>query len=165
MAEVTGVIEAVSSKDVNTRFGTKPTYSFKVSGQWYKTGFKKMPHGEGETVSFPFSEGKYGNEVDPAKVKAVSATGGSAAPAAPKSTTAAFSRPFPIPALSGERAIVRQNALTNAREVLQWLWTDAKVVDRDEVAEEIIRLARRFELYTTGDEDAAIAAEGANEKD
>ena len=37
---MTGVVEATSTKEVNTKFGPKPTYSMKVNGNWVKCGFK-----------------------------------------------------------------------------------------------------------------------------
>jgi hypothetical protein len=66
---------------------------------------------------------------------------------------------FPIPALDGQRAIVRQNAITNARE-LYAASKGGKVFDfsRD-VAAEIVSVARFFEAYACGDLDMAAAIE------
>ena len=36
MTMMTGIVEAVSTKDVTTKFGTKPTYSIKINGGWVK---------------------------------------------------------------------------------------------------------------------------------
>lgn len=62
---------------------------------------------------------------------------------------------FPIDPRDGQRSIIRQNALTNARE----LWVDMLGVvsdtegkDMEKLVEDIIDTARRFESYTAGDE-------------
>ena len=158
--KMTGVVEQVGSKDVTTRFGNKPTYSFKVNGEWYKLGFKKAPAVvEGANVSFDYTPGKYGNEVDPMSV--MPSTAAPTAPAAgvagvPRSTGGGRNGVFPIPAEDGQRSIVRQNALTNAREFYcaRSGGKGGTYLDKYEMdANAIIGLARIFESYTTGDRD------------
>lgn len=159
MANMTGVVSAMSSKEVNTKWGMKPTYSFQVDGQWFKTGFKKAKMNKGDNVQFTYTEGAYGNDVDVASVTVV---GGDAtpAPSAQRAPSPSYGSKgvFPIPPLDGQRAIVRQNALTNARE----LYTNCqptKVKSLEDAAYEIIKVARVFESYACGDLDALKAME------
>ena len=42
MTTMSGIVEAISTKDVSTKFGVKPTFSFKVGGNWIKSGFKVL---------------------------------------------------------------------------------------------------------------------------
>ena len=165
MSEVTGTIEAVGTKEVKTRFGMKPTYSFKVDGEWYKTGFAKPPAGKGDTVTFDYTEGTYGKEVD---AKGMTTARGVPKDAPSSAATPATLRPapsyggkgvFPIPALDGQRAIVRQNALTNAREMVVAAAGGKPFVVSDETTNAIIAYARAFEAYACGDLDALRAKE------
>jgi hypothetical protein len=159
MRQESTTIEQVGTKDVTTRFGTKPTYSFKADGVWYSTGFKKAAVSAGDVVSFNYEETKYGKEVDPKSV-VIGAAPAATAVAAPAARAPSFSRGgFPIPALDGQRSIIRQNALTNARE----LYVGAAggkpfPVDSTATTKAIIDIARKFEAYSAGDLDAAEAA-------
>lgn len=152
-----GVVASVSTKDVTTKFGTKKTYSFKLTGgDWYKTGFKDPKISEGDVVSFEYTEGTYGKDCDITTIKKTSgsfaASGGVADAPRPSYGSKGV---FPIPALDGQRAIIRQNALTNARELYQ---QGKKEVTMDNAtASSIIAMARMFEAYTAGDLDMAEA--------
>lgn len=160
MNKVTGEVVAVGSKPVNTKWGEKTTHSFQVDGVWYKTGFKKGKFSKGDTITFTYVEGPYGNDVDVASIS----TGGGATASAPAASaakpayTGGGKGVFPIPALDGQRAIVRQNALTNARE-LYIASVDPTAVDIKDTAYDIIAIARIFEAYACGDLDAMKAAE------
>ena len=159
MNKVTGEVSAVGSKPVTTKWGEKTTHSFQVDGVWYKTGFKKGKFSKGDPITFTYVEGPYGNDVDVASIS----TGG-AAPSAPAASaakpayTGGGKGVFPIPALDGQRAIVRQNALTNARE-LYIASAGSMVADLKDKAYDIIAIARIFEAYACGDLDAMKAAE------
>lgn len=161
---VTGVtVQDVSNKMVNTKFGPKPTYSFKADGEWYKTAFTQPRVKVGDVVDIEFTEGRYGKDVD-AKTGIKVVGGGAAAPAtAPRSAAPAPSYSggkgvFPIPALDGQRSIVRQNALTNARELIQTAMAlSKKSYEPDEIVASIIRVAKQFEAYTAGDMDMEAA--------
>lgn len=162
MTMMSGVVEAVSTKDVTTKFGTKPTYSFKVNGTWVKCGFKNPGVDVGYTVDFDGVTGTYGLET-----KAVNITS-RAAPtvATPAVTSSAASKAayssykekvFPIPALHGDRAIIRQNALARATD-LYIAARGAKPFDLEKSnLGLIIEFARTFEAYTAGDLDMAEA--------
>lgn len=160
MNKVTGEVVAVGSKPVNTKWGEKTTHSFQVDGVWYKTGFKKGKFSKGDTITFTYVEGPYGNDVDVASISTGSAgaTAQPAASAAKPAYTGGGKGVFPIPALDGQRAIVRQNALTNARE-LYIASVDPTAVDIKDTAYDIIAIARIFEAYACGDLDALKAAE------
>lgn len=158
MAQVSGTVEAMSSKEVNTKFGTKQTYSFKLGGQWFKTGFKKPSCAEGDNVEVTYTVGKYGNEVTTVTPTLVSTTHPS--PPLPSAKPTYGRGVFPIPPLSGERAIIRQNALTNAREVVMAVLSFKEDGDNPAdvvIAQRIIEMARNFEAYTAGDIDADLA--------
>lgn len=154
-----GVVKAMSNKQVKTRFGMKDTYSFNIDDQWYSLGFKKPKFGKGDTIEFAYSESTYGMQVDD-KTVSVKGGGGGSVSAAPASTvrTASFGGKgvFPIPALDGQRAIVRQNALTNAREL--YCSQDGGEFSPS-AAHDIIAVARIFESYACGDLDAKMAEE------
>lgn len=161
MSEITGIVESLGTKEVKTRFGMKPTFSMKVDGEWYKLGFTKPKCDKGDEVSFSYVEGTYGREVD---AKAISVgSGAKSAPtpgaAAPRAAPSYGGKGvFPIPALDGQRAIVRQNALTNARELVVGC-AGGKAFDADEEVVRIIAIARKFEAYACGDLDARRAEE------
>lgn len=164
-------VEQVSSKPVTTRFGNKTTYSFKAGGDWFKTNFKAHGLSAGDVISFSYTDGTYGKEVDPATIEkgatsvssatAASAGTGGGSTAKANTYSGGGKGVFPIGALDGQRSIIRQNALTNAREVFVANMILAKkvVAEPNEIAEAIIELARKFEAYTAGDLDADAAAE------
>jgi len=164
MTMMTGIVEAISTKDVNTKFGNKPTYALKVNGTWVKCGFKNPNAGAGDEVEFDGNTGTYGLETKAVNVLRKGA--GTPAPAATSNSTPVPTRTtgsgyaakvFPIPALHGDRAIVRQNALARATDIYiaarggkPWE-LDASNLDF------VISLARKFEAYTAGDLDMAEA--------
>ena len=160
MSMMTGTVESISTKDVNTKFGTKPTFSMKVNGTWIKCGFKYPGVQVGYEVEFDGISGTYG--VETKSVNVLKKGGGTPAPAKEASVSApkavyGGSKVFPIPALHGDRAIVRQNALARA--------TDLYIAARGGKPFEleggnldfVISLARKFEAYTAGDLDMAEA--------
>ena len=164
MSAMSGVVESITTKDVTTRFGVKPTYSLKVDGNWVKHGFKKPPCNVGDTIAFDGETGTYGVEAKGITVTAKGAPG--TAPVA-TSVTSIKSAPsgggsysakvFPIPALHGDRSIVRQNALARATELYIGA-RGGKPFDLDDSTSTlVIRMARQFEAYTAGDLDLAAA--------
>lgn len=163
MSNVSGVVVDVGTASANTRFGVKTTYHIVLdNGDTFKCGFKKPPVSRGDNVTFNFTTGKYGNEAD---VGTIRITGATATPAANSSTAAATSsysngrggfRPFPIPPDHGDRAIVRQNALTNAREAVESFYNPESL---DEAINKIIEVAYKFEEYTSGQREVNAADE------
>jgi hypothetical protein len=169
----TGTVSNVASRQVNTKFGPKPAYDIFIDGTKYSAGFKKPVVAIGDAVEFEFKTSQYGNEI----VNITKTGAGSLPPAASNAALPSPARPsfqaggkgvFPIPALDGQRAIVRQNALTNARELVAGLviastevkpgdaWTDRQR-QLDTLSDEIIRIARKFEAYACGDVDREAA--------
>ena len=163
MSAMSGVVESITTKDVTTRFGVKPTYSLKVDGNWVKHGFKKPPCNVGDTIAFDGVTGTYGVEAKGITVTAKGAPG--AAPVAsvtsikPASSggSSYSAKVFPIPALHGDRSIVRQNALARSTELYIGA-RGGKPFDLDDSTSNlVIRMARQFEAYTAGDLDLAAA--------
>ncbi len=158
---MTYTIEQVKSKTVTTKFGEKLSYSFKANGDWFNHGFKKPVFAEGDVVTFDYAEGKYGKDVDPTTVR--KASGAAPAASVPKSTGASFSAPksvFPISPMDGQRSIIRQNCVTNARELfIASHGGKAFDLTKEDAITTIINLARKFEAYAAGDLDLAKAME------
>ena len=74
-----GIVEAISQKEVSTRYGKKLTYSIKLDdGEWYSFGFKDPKAAKGQVAAFEYTESSYGKQGD---VKSLSVSG--AASAAP----------------------------------------------------------------------------------
>lgn len=155
------IIENITSKEVNTKFGPKPAYTIVANGERYSYGFKKPTFAIGDTIDFQFTENTYGKNVDEKSVRML--TKGTGAPSPSTAPTGGGSRPaygspkpFPIPALHGDRAIVRQNSITNATKAVCDFY-DTNPESMDDYATEIIRVARMFEAYSCGDLDAELA--------
>jgi hypothetical protein len=151
------IIENITEKEVNTKFGPKKAYSVSANGERFGYGFKKPTFSIGDEVDFQFTENTYGKNVDLASVRLLSK--GNPTPP-PSTSTTAPSKPsygspkvFPIPALHGDRAIVRQNSISNAVKLI----TDSvKPTDKsnwESLANEAIEIARMFEAYSCGDLD------------
>lgn len=167
---MTGIVEAVSTKDVNTKFGNKPTYSLKINGGWVKCGFKNPNASVGDEVEFDGNTGTYGLETKAVNVirkgsgAVPSATSNTAPVAAQKMAGGYSAKVFPIPPLHGDRAIVRQNALARATDIYIAARGGKPFELEADSLDFVIRLARKFEAYTAGDLDLAEAeAESAVE--
>jgi len=173
MTMMTGIVEQVSTKDVTTKFGTKPTYSIKVNGGWVKCGFKNHNAHVGDEVEFDGNTGTYGLET---KAVTVIRKGSGAAPAAATSNKETASaapvksyggfkeKVFPIPALHGDRAIVRQNALARATDLYIAARGGKPFELEGSNLDFVIKLARKFEAYTAGDLDLAEAMQEGEEE-
>jgi hypothetical protein len=167
-----GVVESIGTKEVKTRYGMKPTYSAKIDGEWFKLGFSKPPFGKGDSISFNYEESTYGMEMDVKSVTMAGAptptVGGAGAVGAATPSRPAFTGGkgvFPIPPLDGQRSIVRQSSLTNARELFVATLRSGDVISSlDAAAHEIVRLAKIFEAYSCGDTIAEKAAKAKASK-
>jgi hypothetical protein len=162
MAMMTGIVQSISTKDVNTKFGNKPTYSFKVNDMWIKCGFKNPNVQVGYEVEFDGVSGTYGVETKSVNIlnKAAAPTPAATATAvaAPKAAYSGYKeKVFPIPPLHGDRAIVRQNALARATDVYIAARGGKPFDLEDTTLDLIIKFARKFEAYTAGDIDMAEA--------
>lgn len=162
------IIENITSKEVTTKFGPKPAYTIVADGQRYQYGFKKPTFAIGDEVDFQFTENTYGKTVDLTSVRLLKKGSGSpstaptaASSGAGKGSYAPAAKVFPIPPLHGDRAIVRQNSITNATKAVA---DHGKgYATTDEYAQEIIRIARMFEAYSCGDIETAQAEAMVNE--
>ena len=162
------IIENITEKEVNTKFGPKKAYSVSANGERYGYGFKKPTFSIGDEVDFQFTENTYGKNVDLASVRLLTKGTGAATPspaptASPKPSYGA-PKVFPIPALHGDRAIVRQNSISNAVKLI----TDSvKPTDKsnwESLASEAVNIARMFEAYSCGDLDMEQAIAMADTK-
>ena len=133
------------------------------TGDRVNVGFNN-PFKVGQNISLE-AEQKYG------ELKLVSggaASGGSSsAPkkvesSAPAARTYASQRPFPVPKTSGEMAIIRQNALTNAvtmfcNGALEFVPNKDDMKNTDELIEEVIKMAYKFAEFSSGNREVALA--------
>lgn len=156
------IIENITTKEVTTKFGPKPAYTITAGGERFSYGFKKPAFAIGDEVDFQYTENTYGKNVDLASVQMLKKGAGAPTPSASTASPgkAPYSPPskvFPIPLLHGDRAIVRQNSITNAtKAVFDFAGADGPE-DIDSYAEMIIAVARKFEAYSCGDLDAQAA--------
>ena len=157
------IIENITTKEVTTKFGPKPAYTIIANGERFSYGFKKPVFAIGDEVDFQYTENTYGKNVDMASVQMIKKGTGAPAPSAASSgpAKAPYSPPskvFPIPLLHGDRAIVRQNSITNAtKAVCDYLDSNDAIDDVQQYADLIIEIARKFEAYSCGDLDAQAA--------
>ena len=77
--QASGVVEAISKKQIKTRNGQKPVYSFLIDDEWYRTNFTKPSFEEGDEIEFDYVVGDYGNDVDVDSVEIVTEGGGAEA--------------------------------------------------------------------------------------
>jgi hypothetical protein len=161
MTVQTGVVEQVSTKDVSTKYGVKPTFSVKLDTGWVKCGFKNPKVNVGDEVKFDGEPGPYGVEAKGMEVTK-KGVGPLVTPVVPSSKPSYSGggykeKVFPIPPLHGDRSIVRQNALNRATDLYIGA-RGGKPFEVDSAATAvIIMLARHFEAYTAGDLDLAEA--------
>lgn len=158
------IIENITTKDVNTKFGPKPAYTIMANGERFSYGFKKPTFAIGDEIDFQFTESTYGKQVDPVSVRMIKkgtgtpATLSATVSSAPTKTYTPPTKVFPIPPLHGDRAIVRQNSITNATKLIADMQSKSKEVRNEvELANIIIEIAKMFEAYSCGDNDAMAA--------
>lgn len=121
--------------------------------KWYNSKFE-IKASAGDNVTFDDGGKNYVNKL---KVN----MGGVVAKAGVSSTpTTVKTHYLPVP-LDNSRAIIRQNALTNAREFFT-ISVEA-LETTEESVNEIVRIARIFEEYTSGDGDMAAALKTLND--
>ena len=145
MSIVIGVVEA------KARTGK----SIKVGDLWYGAFTAATLDGveRGDEVSFESvldKTGKYNN------IKGSVKKGGTTAPVSGASSEGTLK--VLKPTLDRERSIIRQNALTNARELYTSFLADSEDLS-ETVIKTILSVAREFEAYTSGDSDIEVAKE------
>jgi len=157
------IIENITTKEVTTKFGPKPAYTIIANGERFGYGFKKPMFAIGDEIDFQFTENTYGKNVDLTSVQMLKKCTGAPTPSASSASPAKApysppSKVFPIPLLHGDRAIVRQNSITNAtKAVCDFLDSNEDVETVQAYADLIIEVARKFEAYSCGDLDAQAA--------
>lgn len=152
MATVNGVISAVNANKKTSAAGKPYTvYTITVDGNEYEVGFKKPTADRGDTVNFDW-ELKYGRKtvVDGSLSKGA-ASAGSTGVTSSSSRGGFAPKPFPVPADHGDRSILRQNAVTNAREVVKQYGDTGEGITIEEYTARIIGVAMLIEAYTSGD--------------
>lgn len=163
------IVTNITSRPVTTRFGPKPVYDVHLDGVKHSFGFTKPPFAIGADIDCMVNSDKYGPKIEPASVvvKAHGTPGTAPTTSAPPSPvsgassgTRTYSGPpakvFPIPLLHGDRAIVRQNSVTNAVK----LATDGGYIaglTGEGAAMLVIDLARMLEAYSCGDIESEAA--------
>lgn len=99
------------------------------------------------------------NPADPLVPTGTAGASGGVVPGAPPApyTPRGGDRVFPVPSGSGEMAIIRQNALTNAVKVLEVCYDNMEIDSPEEVADKAIQIAYKFQAFSSGrlDEKAA----------
>lgn len=136
-------------------------------GNWYGAFSASQCSGiaVGDYVSFsyqttpPKPDGRTFNNIK-GNVRKDASKAPAAAPAASASKPAAGGygqKVFPVPALHGDRSIIRQNSLARAVEIVTFVGNPS--YPAEELAEKAIEIARVFEAYSSGDLDAAVAEE------
>jgi len=157
------IIENITTKEVTTKFGPKPAYTIIANGERFGYGFKKPMFAIGDEIDFQFTENTYGKNVDLTSVQMLKKGTGAPTPSASSASPAKApysppSKVFPIPLLHGDRAIVRQNSITNAtKAVCDFLDSNEDIETVQAYADLIIEVARKFEAYSCGDLDAQAA--------
>jgi hypothetical protein len=157
------IIENITTKEVTTKFGPKPAYTIVAGGERFSYGFKKPAFAIGDEVDFQYTENTYGKNVDMTSVQMIKKGTGAPTPSASSASPAKApysppSKVFPIPLLHGDRAIVRQNSVTNATKAIgDYIDMGDYSGTLEDYASEILRVARMFEAYSCGDLDAQAA--------
>ena len=107
----------------------------------------------GDVVTFAYKDtGKYKN-VQGTINKVSAGTGApTTAPAKPFVPKGRSFGAFPIDPLDGQRSIIRQNSVTNAVNLMKAFPISGEL-SSDELAQDVISLARKFEAYSSGDLD------------
>lgn len=152
MNSLTGVVD---SKSANGK-------SIKINGDWFGAFSPSTLSGVnvGDTVQFNWDLDKTGRYKN---IKGAVNVGGKTVPTAPVSGDAPVASPavrrgFPVDITDHARSIIRQNALTNARELFCWaLDPHEEDSDSEKDAKRIISIARIFEDYTSGEGDLKAA--------
>ncbi len=166
------IVTNITSRPVTTRFGPKPVYDVHLDGVKHSFGFTKPKFAIGADIDCVINSDTYGPKIEPASVvvKAHGTPGTTPSTTAPSSPVSGASsgtrtyngppaKVFPIPLLHGDRAIVRQNSVTNAVK----LFTDCTALDAlhkmtsDELCDHVIAMARKLEAYSCGDIESEAA--------
>jgi len=175
MNQIKGVVARVDSRNVTIKKGPKAgnvikAFDLIIDGKKYDMGFMDPASKgiqAGSEISFESEVNQYGVKVS---IPSLVVHGqGNPVPQASAHVTSNAGKArdrgsFPVPKTSGEFAIIRQNALTNSREVIQQLITlDCAAHDREcqmtdeDIAERVIKMANIFADYSSGHRELQVA--------
>lgn len=164
MSNIEGTVDYINTRQVNIKNGpragsTATVYTMTVSGEDIDYGFTKPPFEEGEMVSVPVgAKNRFGKWEPANKQKGSNGAG----PAPRQNTRNSYNKRedsgFPIPTDSYQVSIIRQNALTNAVNLI----TEAGYVvdwdkNSDEIIETVIKTAYKFYEFSSGQREVKIA--------
>ena len=150
---------------------TSRAYSFtSTGGDKVDCGFTDPGLNAGDVVEFMGDSGQYGIKVVKGTLKHSSKTpveatdkpaGATGGATRTGGSGGASGRPFPVPSASGEMAIIRQNALTNAVQFFnsQYYSTDTENPTIIEKADMVIELAYKFAEFSSGQREVKAAQE------
>ena len=158
---VTGTIDSIYTKEVNTKRGPAQVYHAMVNGQDINLGFKTS-HSQGEAISWNVEE-KYGSlqYIEEAPANSSNPVAGSIpipnvqAPIPTRSATVAISKaPTQFPTIKGTKdvSIIRQNSLTHASRVVHDMH-EASVIsikNEEEYVNKVLEIAYIFADFSTG---------------
>ena len=143
MAQVQGIV-GWSGKNKFGKFSLK----LEDNETWYNSQYE-INCSKGQEVTFEDMGKKYVNNLK------VVGGGGAAAPSGASSAPATAGMPS-----DKDRMIIRQNSLSHAVNSLAYSILSDLEDNRDAVTDEIIRIARKFEEYSSGDLDRDNVPEG-----
>jgi len=165
--KITGEVVDTTSKVITAKATGK---KFRVhyieldGGEVINVGFKN-PYTVGAKVSIDAEE-KYG-ELKALNPNSTGNDSGTTRQAASQPSSGgrvpASGRPFPVPKTSGELAIIRQNALTNAvtmfcNGALEFVPNKDDMKSVDELIEEVIKMAYAFADFSSGQREVKLAS-------
>ncbi len=173
MPMFTGTIVNLDTKPINIKKGPRAGSVGHIpvlvmdTGDRFEWGFGKVPASIGDTVTFNWDVA-YGNQQIDQKSFVMGKGSGISSAAASAPPKPAYvpreAKSFPLPLLHGDRVIVRQNALSHAANIYgrSRAATIAQTMPKtvhsmDEVAEDVIKMARKFEAYACGDTEREAA--------
>lgn len=159
---VSGTIDSIRAKEVNTKFGPKNVYHAMINGQDVNLGFKHN-YSEGETVSLN-CEHKYGSlQAISTAPAGVSDGGGTSVAAGP--TTYKEKSLFPVELNSTGTSICRQSSLKAAVEVVHDMVELGTLenLDYEGYVEKVIETSYAFTDFATGQREVKAARQQEQE--
>lgn len=157
--QVQGVVESTYTKDVNTKYGTKPVFHVVVDGNDINCGFKNPGYEEDEYVTLDVNNTQYGLKLNdgqkgggqrPSKQSANSNKGAAQSPA-PQPRAA-----FPIAKGTKDISIVRQNSAQHASRIVAALINSKQIAPAD-VEDKFFELAYAITDFSTGHREENMA--------
>lgn len=167
--KISGEVVDTSSKVITAKATGK---KFRVhyieldGGEVVNVGFKN-PYEVGHKVSLDVEE-KYGELKATGNSTGSGSSSGNASGSSDSKGSGGYrggasGRPFPVPKTSGELAIIRQNALTNAvtmfcNGALEFVPNKDDMKSVDELIEEVIKMAYAFAEFSSGQREVKLAS-------